>query len=1126
MADNDELKPRPKGIYAWLLPALKSRRKWKTFIRCIAVLASTVILLVDEVTLRSMGQAGFFAAVLAIMLPPSLPLSVFILATLTLVIGMMLGWAWGTAAQAAALHARSQTLLAQRLQQAQASFVQGVSPQLQMRQMIFSGYFLDPRSSAVYGAFIFIGVFFLAAMRGALPSLALLSIFGMILVDVICVTGPLIYQQQYVTIPKQFLIPTGYYVGVAVASLVLIFPESLNHNWLATFVEGTLVPARQLLALQSKALDLLIGRKDLDRSRNAFTSLADEGVQLRRSMMEASKGLISQVGLADLECSIGRLGPGDLKRVSSDLRGLMFRAGGIIAFQNFMYEVNAVDLREAERKANDTNFDGTANLTRVEALRAHLRSREAEHGHDLSALAPLLAEASADVRAASEAAFDTTMEWFRDCNSGRWTGFLRAHGLLRSKKRKDGPSSEKSSETTDVLEMTSLTPEERLKVLQACLARLEDAMASFQSKGRAQLIEPYKKFFDPKTGKLLDTHKPPPGSRPTTRTGPQVFSTRSLFICFLFVDTHLVFSSAVSSLLKLAICLETKRPVSRFWAPSGFGKIGRKLTGQYNVDSPLSMGSDRNPASFGPLDPEDDGTSEADSLAQANKPRGGDETTPLPPLEAHSPRNPDALPPTTGWGRTGVRLGAVVKWFRSPEGVFALRSAVVSLALWIPAVCPSSAKLYYDKKGMWALIMGQTALAIYAGDQIAGLFFRLIATAAGLLLGMAAWYVGAGSGPGNPYGIVISTTVFIAPFLFLRIVAPPQDILTWAMTGITIVFVTGYSWIDSNLPQLSNPGVGYKLGWMRALLVVIGFTAGFIVMLFPRPTSARTHVRHTLAATLDEFGRLFGSEIEAILAEEARGRQGIVERPTFHRDDVDLDTVSPKERRVRQLGERALQVATRLQELAPSLVTGKWEPQVQGLWPQAKYVALHAAQSKLLSSLSLLVGAFIRLDTKWCTILVHKTPFVNPNLLADIFSTIAILSHALNGAHALPAGLPRLHERLIYHDRHSLTAAHSRGASTNSNAAEISLDELDPSPEKIDGASIGFDELSLDLLMDEQLPAHATAVIAISRIIGCLDDIAGIIRDLCGETSYEGISALHQEYVGREERGLYYRPGA
>jgi hypothetical protein len=50
------------------------------------------------------------------MLPPYMALSLFLFAGIALGVGMCIGWAWGCAAMAAGLRARSQTLLAQNTQ--------------------------------------------------------------------------------------------------------------------------------------------------------------------------------------------------------------------------------------------------------------------------------------------------------------------------------------------------------------------------------------------------------------------------------------------------------------------------------------------------------------------------------------------------------------------------------------------------------------------------------------------------------------------------------------------------------------------------------------------------------------------------------------------------------------------------------------------------------------------------------------------------------------------------------------------------------------------------------------------------------------------------------------------------
>ena len=77
-------------------------------------------------------------------------------------------------------------------------------------------------------------------------------------------------------------------------------------------------------------------------------------------------------------------------------------------------------------------------------------------------------------------------------------------------------------------------------------------------------------------------------------------------------------------------------------------------------------------------------------------------------------------------------------------------------------------------RGLWALIMvglsflpdaassfadrqAQTGMGVYTGEQIGSFFLRMSGTVLGLVIGMVAWYIGAGRGPGNPYGVAAST---------------------------------------------------------------------------------------------------------------------------------------------------------------------------------------------------------------------------------------------------------------------------------------------------------------------------------------------------------------------------------
>ncbi|TFK38741.1 hypothetical protein BDQ12DRAFT_712685 [Crucibulum laeve] len=1076
------------GFFSWVVPGLKNRRTLKTWVRCTVVVAVTLILMVDNMTLNTMGQAGFFAAIVSVMLPPYLPLSLFTFAAFTLLFGMLLGWAWGATAMAASLSVRSASLLVQQQQHAQASIVQGIPISVQQQRFVFQGMFLDPRSSAVYGAFFFIGTFALGALRAYIPKLTLLSIFGSIVLDIMCSYGPSFPTSQY-TLAKQFLIPSSYYVAVAIASLIFIFPESLNHAWLTALRNGFLNPTFELLNIQSEAL------KSRPSDRKAWAELNAKGNGYRQALAAGTEGLLGQIGMIDLEFSVGRLGPGDLKKISGELKSLMFRAVGIHSFQTFVNDVNLMDEKEEqeleqELKAGNATPGGDRHTT----LRRKIKQREIQHGHDLDSLVPILAESSAALRATSEAALKVIIEWFQAANSSRWAGFFQK------------------------LDKTKV--EERNAVLVKSLNELQTTLEHFRKVDRVQLVKPFERFFDPATGRILESV--------IKEKDTEMFAARSLFICFVFVDTIDTFADRLARVLRFLVTLDAKRPKPRLWTPSGFGKLGRKIMsrrGVFDKTASIPLGTSNDPTAFTPtptrtesVDTDEDDSDDEDEVV-----------TEIPR------RNPDALPPTTAFGKAFLKFGSCLRFLKSPEGIFALRHAIVSVALWIPSVCKSSAWFYYENRGLWALIMAQTGLAVYAGDQIAGFVIRILGIIIGLLLGMAAWYIGAGRGDGNPYGIVVATTVIVAPFLFARLASPPQQMMIWVMAGVTVVFIVGYGWINTHQPVVVSSGVGVELGWKRALLIIIGFTAAFIVMLFPRPNSSRTLVRRTLGANIAALGTIFAGEVEAFLAEEVRARSGFYEKVEFVGETGDPNKVSPKEKRVRQIVKRFLSASGRLQSIVPSLTTATFEPQVQGTWPHEQYELLHRTQSKLLSALVILIGAFAKLDTSWCSILVHRTPFLNPNLLSDIFSHLSILSSALSGAHPLPPALPRLRDRVVYHEHHSARGRMTIPINKISLEKDIRLDSdsdvvaednagvsgrLEFAAGRVDGSSIGFEDLSLDILMDEQLPAHSTAVVVLSNVVSLIDDMTEIVRRLCGETTFLGYDALQRDYLGREEKAL------
>jgi hypothetical protein len=96
-------------------------------------------------------------------------------AAVTILLGMLLGWAWGAMSMAAGQAARDKTLLAARYQAAQQEIVAG-PPGLTVTALVFDGFFLDMRTSATFGGLFFVGCFAMGAVRAHAPKLTLLCV--------------------------------------------------------------------------------------------------------------------------------------------------------------------------------------------------------------------------------------------------------------------------------------------------------------------------------------------------------------------------------------------------------------------------------------------------------------------------------------------------------------------------------------------------------------------------------------------------------------------------------------------------------------------------------------------------------------------------------------------------------------------------------------------------------------------------------------------------------------------------------------------------------------------------------------------------------------------------------------
>jgi hypothetical protein len=93
--------------------------------------------------------------------------------------------------------------------------------------------------------------------------------------------------------------------------------------------------------------------------------------------------------------------------------------------------------------------------------------------------------------------------------------------------------------------------------------------------------------------------------------------------------------------------------------------------------------------------------------------------------------------------------------------------------------------------------MGQTLLLVYMPDLIFSIISGTIGTVVGGVLGLVAWYIGSGDGPGNPYGLAAIMAVTLVIIMWGRLFFPPAIQKAVIMSGSTCLLVIRYSFADT-----------------------------------------------------------------------------------------------------------------------------------------------------------------------------------------------------------------------------------------------------------------------------------------------------------------------------------------
>ncbi|CAG7566221.1 unnamed protein product [Fusarium equiseti] len=562
------------------------------------------------------------------------------------------------------------------------------------------------------------------------------------------------------------------------------------------------------------------------------------------------------------------------------------------------------------------------------------------------------------------------------------------------------------------------------------LTSLQEALDDFEDSAAEHLLAPHAHLFDADGKIIYEEDRAPP-----------LFGLMS---GLLYHERLINLTKSVGVVLERAVEMEKTRTKKRMWFPKGLQKLFS-----------LGLSNDAPPST---IPGTTDLTRTMSTVSKPEKKKGLFKKKAKGKVESEEETEKTAASILENMHQVTSRqrkkpslifLG-LVNFFTGIEGLHALRTVVLTIALAVPAVIPSSAGFYYREKGLWALIMAQMALEPYMSDFNSGIIIRTLGTIAGGVLGLVCWYIGAGNGPGNPYGLAAIMAVVIVGMMWWRLFAPPQHLAAGIMLTSTMYMVVSYSWVDTHIPSYGNPGVGYSVFWRRLLLVLIGFGAAVLVALLPRPLSGNRHYRQIMSSQLSSVKDRYALFVTVWRAPPA-------------------DFVEVMEKEATTSEEVFNSIALPIQKT-------KFEFSTSNLDTETLSIANH-----LCTNLNVFLTQFsltlMKLPLPVRERFMQRITPGDENIVADLMSTLTLLQHSLISGEPLPAILP--------------TPLVGRAMQFRKLKGEMQ-DEVNPR----------------EYLASPQGRHWSAAVYAFVRFLGTLDDLVVVVKKAVGESSHINAEAL------------------
>jgi Putative ER transporter, 6TM, N-terminal len=567
----------------------------------------------------------------------------------------------------------------------------------------------------------------------AAPKLTLTQVFAIVVADVFLTVAPLL--PGFVgTIPSVLIKPAATAVGIGMICNLLFFPQSTSHLVLED-MEKVLMPMRNFIDACLISLQRPLEELSLERLE-----------QTKAEIFGGYKGLEASMGFLKFDFSIGRWNSEDVETLRDPLRQLVIMFQGLLQLQLDRVQTRSKGrkLQEIEESMqNDKTEDkGDVPGSARHQLISHMNLRKQIHTSEveelLSKSLQALFSSSGPLLNACGDAVDAVQEALHEVNAQRWFSRPSAEEFDRQRAKHE-----------DVL------------------IRIKDARTESAALTAQHLLDPHIHLFDDR-GNLMKA------------TGTVASPLHGLVIGLIFEERILGLAGALETMLSQLLLLEQHRTKICLWAPTWIRHSAAWIFGRSPTPALNAAGE--------VLQIDEDTEIKDSRKMKMKKKKASEVHEQLESLRYHGGRKRNPI---------GQCILAIIHFLGNTEGLYALRVLIVTIAMGVPAVLTTSAGFYYREKGLWVLIIAQTGLVTCTADFVYGFGMRVLGTVAGGVLGLVCWYIGAGTGPGNTYGMSAIMAVMIVCLMWGRLFAPPALLQAFIVMAATVYMVVAFSWVDT-----------------------------------------------------------------------------------------------------------------------------------------------------------------------------------------------------------------------------------------------------------------------------------------------------------------------------------------